>query len=51
VTGAGGALGAVLRDSGAGQQLAEQIAHLPHPDPFIVATLVRLIQGPAPWPW
>ena len=32
VTGAGGALGAVLRDSGAGQQLAEQIACCPsHP--------------------
>ena len=48
VTGAGGALGAVLRDSGAGQQLAEQIAQLPISPiliPFIVATLVRLIQG------
>ncbi|MFQ2253059.1 gluconate:H+ symporter [Aeromonas sp. DNRA1] len=48
VTGAGGALGAVLRDSGAGQQLAEQIALLPISPiliPFIVATLVRLIQG------
>ncbi|EDW7806351.1 GntP family permease [Salmonella enterica] len=29
VTGAGGALGAILRDSGAGQQLAEQVANLP----------------------
>ena len=48
VTGAGGALGAVLRDSGAGNQLAEQIAGLPISPiliPFIVATLVRLIQG------
>lgn len=48
VTGAGGALGAVLRDSGAGQQLAEQIALLPISPiliPFIVATLVRIIQG------
>ncbi len=48
VTGAGGALGAILRDSGAGQQLAEQVASLPVSPvllPFIVATLVRLIQG------
>ncbi|SUH35355.1 permease [Salmonella enterica subsp. enterica] len=48
VTGAGGALGAILRDSGAGQQLAEQVANLPISPiliPFIVATLVRLIQG------
>lgn len=43
-----GRWGAVLRDSGAGQQLAEQIAQLPISPiliPFIVATLVRLIQG------
>lgn len=48
VTGAGGALGAVLRDSGAGQQLAEQVANLPISPiliPFIVSTLVRFIQG------
>ncbi|MDQ4139763.1 MAG: GntP family permease, partial [Bacteroidota bacterium] len=48
VTGAGGALGAVVRDSGTGTQLAGQIAHLPVSPimiPFIVATLVRLIQG------
>ncbi|OOF82020.1 gluconate:H+ symporter [Rodentibacter caecimuris] len=48
VTGAGGALGAVLRDSGAGKQLAEQIASLPISPiliPFIVSTLVRFIQG------
>lgn len=49
VTGAGGALGAILRDSGAGKQLAEQIAqHLPFSPimiPFIVATLMRFIQG------
>lgn len=48
VTGAGGALGAILRTSGAGQQLAEQVANLPISPiliPFIVATLVRLIQG------
>lgn len=48
VTGAGGALGAVLRSSGAGAALAEQVAHLPISPiliPFIVSTLVRLIQG------
>lgn len=48
VTGAGGALGAVLRTSGAGAQLAEQIANLPISPiliPFIVSTLVRFIQG------
>lgn len=48
VTGAGGALGAILRDSGAGKALAEQVAALPISPiliPFIVATLVRFIQG------
>ncbi|MDG6264146.1 gluconate:H+ symporter [Glaesserella parasuis] len=48
VTGAGGALGTVLRESGAGAQLAEQIANLPISPiliPFIVSTLVRFIQG------
>ena len=48
VTGAGGALGEVLRTSGAGTALAEQIAQLPISPiliPFIVATLVRFIQG------
>ena len=49
VTGAGGALGAILRDSGAGKELAEHIAnHLPFSPimiPFIVATLMRFIQG------
>lgn len=48
VTGAGGALGAVVRESGAGNQLAEQVAGLPISPvmiPFIVATLVRVIQG------
>ncbi len=52
VTGAGGALGAILRDSGAGQQLAEQVANLPISPiliPFIVATLVRLIQDRGRW--
>lgn len=48
VTGAGGALGAVVRDSGAGTQLAGQIANFPISPimiPFFVATAVRLIQG------
>lgn len=48
VTGAGGALGAVVRDSGTGTALAGQIANLPVSPvmiPFIVATLVRLVQG------
>lgn len=48
VTGAGGALGNVLRESGAGDFIATQIADLPLPAvliPFFVATLVRLIQG------
>ena len=48
VTGAGGALGAVLRDSGTGTILAEHVANLPITPvliPFIIDTLVRLIQG------
>lgn len=48
VTGAGGALGAVLRESGAGDFIAGKIAELPLPAiliPFFVATLVRLVQG------
>jgi len=48
VTGAGGALGAVVRDSGVGTQLAEQIVQLPISAimiPFIVATIIRFIQG------
>ncbi|PHM73357.1 GntP family permease [Xenorhabdus kozodoii] len=48
VTGAGGALGAVLRESGVGTFMAQQIASLPITPiliPFIIATLVRLIQG------
>ncbi|ARF14666.1 GntP family permease [Sporosarcina ureae] len=48
VTGAGGALGQVLRDSGAGDYIAQQVALLPLPAvlvPFFIATLVRLIQG------
>lgn len=48
VTGAGGALGAVLRDSGAGQYMGEWVSTLPLPAvliPFVIASLVRLIQG------
>ncbi len=48
VTGAGGALGNVLRESGAGDYIAEQIAQTSLPAillPFIIASIVRLIQG------
>ena len=48
VTGAGGALGQVLRASGAGDYIAEVIAETALPAillPFVVASLVRLIQG------
>ncbi len=48
VTGAGGALGAVLRDSGVGTYIGEWVATLPLPAvliPFVIASLVRLIQG------
>ncbi|MCV2490872.1 GntP family permease [Geodermatophilus sp. YIM 151500] len=48
ITGAGGALGQVLRDSGVGDALAEAIADLSLPAvliPFVVASLVRLAQG------
>ena len=48
VTGAGGALGFVVRESGAGTQLAAQMAHLPFSPimiPFLVASVVRVIQG------
>jgi len=48
VTGGGGALGQVLRDSGAGDYIAKLIADSPLPAillPFIVSSLVRLIQG------
>lgn len=48
VTGAGGALGTVLRESGTGDYLAEIIAGLPLPAilvPFFIASIVRLIQG------
>ncbi len=48
VTGAGGALGAVVRESSAGSQLSELIVTLPISPimiPFVVATLIRFIQG------
>ncbi|AWK84055.1 GntP family permease [Photobacterium damselae] len=48
VTGAGGALGGVLRESGAGAEIANQIAAMsisPIMIPFVIATLVRVIQG------
>lgn len=48
VTGAGGALGQVLRDSGAGDFIAKAISETALPAillPFAVATIVRLIQG------
>jgi len=48
VTGAGGALGFVVRESGAGNLLADQITRLPLSPimiPFLVATAIRLIQG------
>ena len=48
VTGAGGALGAVVRESGAGVALASYISVMPISPvmiPFFVATTVRLIQG------
>lgn len=48
VTGGGGALGMVLRDSGAGNYIAELISKSSVPAillPFTIATLVRLIQG------
>jgi gluconate:H+ symporter, GntP family len=48
VTGAGGALGAVLRDSGSGEAVGRWVAGLPLPAvlvPFVIASVVRLIQG------
>lgn len=48
VTGAGGALGQVLRDGGAGAYLAKVISETSIPAvllPFFVATFVRLAQG------
>ncbi|WP_216843630.1 GntP family permease [Phytoactinopolyspora alkaliphila] len=48
ITGAGGALGQVLRDSGVGDELAETISSWNLPGvlvPFLIASLVRLAQG------
>lgn len=48
ITGAGGALGQVLRDSGVGNHIAEIIKDLNVPHillPFIIATIIRFIQG------
>jgi gluconate:H+ symporter, GntP family len=48
VTGAGGALGQVLRDSRTGDFAATLVARTPLPPvllPFLVATFVRLVQG------
>lgn len=48
VTGGGGALGTVLRESGAGDYIANLIAKTSLPPillPFIISSLVRLIQG------
>lgn len=48
VTGGGGALGMVLRDSGAGDHVARLIASMSLPAvvlPLAIATIVRLVQG------
>ncbi|GGE73230.1 GntP family permease [Nesterenkonia cremea] len=48
VTGAGGALGEVLRESGSADAIGEAVAGLPLPTilvPFLIATVVRVIQG------
>lgn len=48
ITGAGGAFGNVLTESGVGDALAEAIASISLPAllvPFIIATLVRIAQG------
>lgn len=48
VTGAGGALGEILRESGTGDYLGEQIAATALPAvliPFFISSAVRLIQG------
>lgn len=48
VTGAGGALGMIIRDSGAGDYIAGLIANTSLPAimiPFAIASIVRLIQG------
>ncbi|WP_114856215.1 GntP family permease [Brachybacterium sp. YJGR34] len=48
ITGAGGGLGQVLRDTGIGDALAETIGALPLPSfllPFLIASIVRIAQG------
>lgn len=48
ITGAGGGLGQVLRDTGIGDALAEAIGGLPLPSfllPFLIASIVRIAQG------
>lgn len=48
ITGAGGAFGQVLRDSGVGDALAEAVAATSLPAflvPFVIATVVRIAQG------
>ncbi len=48
ITGAGGALGQVLRDSGVGDELANGVSKLALPAvliPFLIASLVRVAQG------
>ncbi|MGO1349351.1 MAG: GntP family permease, partial [Brevibacterium aurantiacum] len=48
ITGAGGAFGKVLNESGVGDALAEAIASISLPAflvPFLIATLVRIAQG------
>ncbi len=48
VTGGGGALGMVLRDSGAGDYIAQSIAKTSLPAimlPFVISSLIRLVQG------
>ena len=48
VTGAGGALGQILKDSGTGNYIAQQIAKTAIPViilPFLISTLVRFVQG------
>lgn len=48
ITGAGGSLGTILRESGTGDFIAQQIVNTNLPSillPFAIATLVRLVQG------
>lgn len=48
ITGAGGGLGQVLRDTGIGDALAAAIGGLPLPSfllPFLIASIVRIAQG------